>query len=284
MHLLGIPHSIVSFNRYGAGLGNRVRAVLGARSLADHEGRSLAYVWPTGSQFGPRFTDLWQFQAPVLPRAASRAIAPIWPYRDHTLDWLTDQTREDLVWQIRTAHALALPVSATPWEDQLRALPPVPAVASRVEAFFNRHLSGSRYVGVMIRAHALSHAKTLESSPVEWFVERMQQLREVDQGLGFFVSSDTPEVAARVCSEIPGAVTQEGKGPYNSTDGVQAAVADLYLLASSAYILGPHWSSFVELAEILSGGQLTMETPMGSSGTGHLHPRLAEDPLRPWVR
>jgi hypothetical protein len=276
--------SIISCNRYRWGLGNRVRAVLGASSLAEVEHRQLLQVWPTGGEFGPRLTDLWQFSAPVLPGAVSRALAPVWPYRDHTLDWLTDERRSDLVWQIRTPHALDLPPGAVPWGQRLRTLQPTAGVADRVAHYFGENLQGKPYVGVMIRAHQRSHGRTLQSSPVEWFVDRMRLLAQDLPGVAFFISCDVAEVAQQVVAAVPGAVAQTDKGPYNSVTGVQAAVADLYLLASSGYILGPHWSSFVDMAEQLAGGILTMETPVEIRGSGQFVGEPARDPLAPWAR
>ncbi len=284
MRLPGFTPVVVSFNRAGAGLGNRIRAVLGAKSLAEAEGRRLLYVWPTGEDFGPRLTDLWAFSAPVIPRAASRAVAPIWPYRDHTLQWLTDECRDDLVWQIRTPHALFLPDTCRPWDEELRALTPVPAITDRVQEYFDRHVRGSPYVGVMIRAHQRSHATTLQTSPVEWFVTQMQLIRDQHPDVRFFLSCDVPEVAADVCAAVPGTVTQMDKGDYNSVPGIQAAVADLYLLASSGYILGPHWSSFVELAELLAAGTVGCRTPSEARGPASVDPRPVTNPLRPWER
>ena len=284
MHLPEPRRSVVSFNRMGAGLGNRVRAVLGAQSLARWADRQFLYVWPVGRQFGPRLTDLWAFDAPTVPRAVSRALAPVWPYRDHTMDWLTPERDHDAVWQIRTAHALALPPEAGLWEEGLRALVPSPLVAGRVNEFYDRNLRGRRYVGVMIRAHTLSHAKTLESSPVEWFTRQMAHMAATDPGLSFFVSCDVPEVTAEVLRTIPGSVSQSDKGAYNSVPGVQAAVADLYLLAGSGYLLGPHWSSFVELAHILAGAGLTLQSPQGTLGDLSFDEGEVKDPLRPWAR
>lgn len=284
MHRPRSTRLVISFNRSGAGLGNRLRAVLGAKSLADLEGRGLAYVWPTGPEFGPRLTDLWDFRAPVIPRALSRSLAPIWPYRDHTLDWIDDERRAERIWQIRTPHALALPAAAVPWEEQLRGLRPDQEVAERVVRIFDQHLRGRPYVGVMVRTHARSHAKTLQTSPVEWFVERMHQIRAAEPDIGFFVSCDTHEASAHICSVVPGTVTQTDKGEYNSVSGVRAAVADLYLLASSGMLLGPHWSSFVEVADALAAGKVPSETPMETRHPGQLITTPVDDPVRPWVR
>jgi len=280
--------SLVAYNGYDTGIGNRVRVVLGAQSLAAHEDRDFYYVWPTGRLFGPKFSDLWRnpTNGRVIPRAASRVLARLYPYVDESLTWLDEQKRTERIWQIRTGSALKLPAGAAPWEDHLRSLVPVPAVGDRVERFFDEHLRGAPYVGVMIRAHAVSHLKTRESSPVEWFVQRMLEIQRHDPDTRFFVSCDVPEVAHDVVAAVPGSCTQVGKGGYNTTEGVRSSVADLYLLASSGYLLGPHFSSFVHLAQYLAEDRLPFETPVvGYRGAvDHRRHGVVIDPLRPAVR
>jgi hypothetical protein len=48
---------------------------------------------------------------------------------------------------------------------------------------------------------------------------------------------------------------------------LQAAVADLYLLAGSCHILGPHYSSFPELARHLSDDAIALETSTSAPET-----------------
>ena len=85
---------------------------------------------------------------------------------------------------------------------------------------------------------------------------------------------------------IPGCVGQRDKGPYNSTQAVRASVVDLYLLASSGYLLGPHFSSFIHLAEHLAGDRLVLETPVTGIGdaTSYRDQGVVSDPTRPFVR
>jgi hypothetical protein len=278
---------LIAYNGYDSGLGNRVRVVLGAKSLAEVEGREFAYVWPTGPLFGPRFSDLWEYRGGrTVPRAVSRALAKVYPYEDESLAWIDDRKREERVWQIRTGSPLRLPAAARPWQDELRALRPVPEIAAAVTRFFDDNLRGEPYVGVMIRAHAVSHARTRQASPVEWYLRRMGEIASAEPTTRFFVSCDVPEVQRRVMEAVPGCVAQEDKGAYNSVQGVRAALVDLYLLACSGYILGPYFSSFVHLAEHLAGDQLTFETSVQDhpSAVDPSAVGLATDPLRPFVR
>jgi hypothetical protein len=278
---------LIAYNGYDAGLGNRVRVVLASKSLAELEGRSFLYVWPTGEKFGPRFSDLWEIDdGRRVSRATSRLLARRYPYVDEKLAWLDDRAREQRVWQIRTGGILALPPEARTWQEEFRGLVPVPAVADVVRDFHREHVAGRPYIGVMIRAHSVSHAKTRQISPVEWFVQRMTEIRKAEPDVQFFLSCDVPEVQQDVMARVGGCHAQTDKGAYNSTQAVRASVADLYLLASSGYLLGPYGSSFIHLAEYLSGDVLTLETAKATA-PGHVDFRTAgivSDPLRPFVR
>ncbi|WP_199220428.1 hypothetical protein [Homoserinimonas hongtaonis] len=277
---------LIAYNGYDSGLGNRVRVVLGAQSLAELEDRAFAYVWPTGRLFGPRFDQLWDFTAPVVSRAVSRGLARVFPYGDETLDWITDESRRRLLWQIRTGSPIALPAAARPWQERFRALRPTAEIADRVEQLFDERLRGVPYAGVMIRAHSVSHARTLAASPVEWFLAKLTEVRRHNPGVIFYISCDRPDVQEAVMAEIPGCVAQADKGDYNTTAGVISSIVDLYLLAASGYLIGPHFSSFVHLAEHLAGDRLTFETAVDRrSGPIDLDAAgLALDPLRPAQR
>jgi hypothetical protein len=278
---------IASVGRY-SGLGNRMRTVLGAQSLAELERRHFAYCWPTGARFGTTLDELWDMKADTVPLWLTRGLSLRYPFRDGVLAWLDDDARAERIWQIRTGQPLALAPQATPWTERLRALRPAPEIGRRVEEFYGRHLRDHPYVGVMIRAHEVSHARTREHSPVEWFIARMHAIRAVDPRVRFFVSCDVAEVQDTVTAVFQSAVGLRDKGAYNSGAGIRSAVVDLYLLASSSHLLGPHYSSFPELALHLGGPALALETSMTS-------PELAwerrlpttstvHDPTRPSVR
>lgn len=279
------PSLIASVSLY-AGLGNRMRTILGAQSLAELETRYFAYCWPTGRRFGPALDELWRVDAQRVAQISARALALHYPFRNGTLGWLDDAARAERVWQIRTGQPLTLPTSAIPWTERLRELRPAPVISNRVEAFYDQHLRNHRYVGVMIRAHEVSHALTRQHSPVEWFVTRMREIMAREPDIRFFVSCDVPSVQGQITTMFPNAVGLTEKGTYNSREGITSAVVDLYLLASAAHLLGPHFSSFPELALHLAGDQLVLETSMTAPDLvwEHRRPTKVADPTRPSVR
>lgn len=278
------PKAVVAYNGLDSGLGNRVRVTMGAANLAEHHDREFFYVWPTGKPFEPTFRELWHWnRGHAIHRATSRAIAKVVPYVDETLVGLKDSAP---LWQIRTGSELELPAYVRPWQEDFRLLTPVDEIARRATDIFDEHFRGRPFIGVQIRAHKVSHSKTIESSPIEWFEARMAQLAEQNPGVPFYISSDVQEIQDRLVDRYPGSFGLRDKGPYNSTQAVRAAIVDLYLLASASHVIGPYFSSFVHLAEFLNEMSTVTENPVREfpaepdiTATG-----LVENPLRPFRR
>jgi hypothetical protein len=271
---------IVSVGRY-SGLGNRVRATLSGHSLAEFANRRFYYCWPTGRRFQAAMTDLWQYHEPTVPRFITKALSVRYPQRDADLAWIAAAER-DRVWQVRTGQPLALPAGATTWTDRFRDLRPTAEIADRVNDFFDSNLRGRPYVGVMVRAHQHSHQQTRALSPMSWFVDRMRQIRRAVPDIGFYVSCDVPAVQDEIVSEFQNSFALAGKGGYNSNASIKASVVDLYLLASSVHILGPHYSSFPELAAYLADDRVALETSVNSAEFPAVQSwSLVSDPTRP---
>ncbi|MEO8220366.1 MAG: hypothetical protein ABI563_06240 [Specibacter sp.] len=269
------------------GLGNRVRAVLGTRVLAASEGRSFAYTWPTGKQFGARLDDLWDFDAPVVGTAVSRLAARRFPYRDNQLRWLDGPARSQRLWQIRTPHALVLPAHCPPWESELRALVPAPAVHQGIRRAAARAEAGAPVIGVMIRTNTNAHRETLKHSPLAWYLRRMREIQDIWPEVQFYVCADTPAAFLEVAGTIANCHGTAHKGPYNSKAALTASVVDVYMLASACHLLAPHYSSFPELSARLAGTALRLETSM-TGPESVLASRdgctFAPNPLQPYAR
>lgn len=258
-----------------------MRFTLSALSLAETTGRSFSYAWPQSDLFRPPLTDLWEFEHAETSWEQSGELAKTYPH----VEKAEDLDPNNPVWHLRSGNVLTLPDGAAPWSEKFRELTPTPAIQRRVTELHAEHLKGSPYVGVMIRAHEKSPAKTIEASPVEWYLERMAEMDAANPGTRFFLSCDVPEVQDRVIAAFPGSVGQADKGGYNTAEGVASGVVDLYLLAASSYMLVPYWSSFPNMAFELADRKIAMENSRkGKRDVNVSAVPLAADPLRPAVR
>lgn len=273
---------LLATNLEEAGLGNRMRFTLSALSLSKAVGREFAYFWPKTRLFAPSLSQLWKFHEREISLQESIEIAKSLPSIPYVED-LPEDCSLLPIWHFSSHDALTLPEDAISWGQQLRSLSPVQEISDRISNFFNQYLIGEPYVGIMIRSHSLAHPITLEASPLEWYFKRMAELNAANPGVKFFISSDTPQAQDQILQMFPNSCTQIDKGEYNSTEGLISSIVDLYLLASSSYMLSPYYSSFPIMAMKLCRQIITNEHSQNSFEV-HLDITkvpLVKDPLFP---
>lgn len=250
--------AVVAYNGSDAGLGNRMRVTLGGARYAAHLDAKFFYVWPTSSQFEPRPDELWEWSAGTrIPRILSRGAGKFTGFEGKDLR----RVSPGRVVQIRTGGELLLPAEAGDWREDFRALTPVEEISEVVTLIHAEHLGTEPYIGIQIRVHSVSHQRTKDTSPLEWFTERMRKLSEAYPSARFFVSCDVPEIKRQILRAFPSASAHIVEAQYNSTAAVRASIVDLYLLAASSYMLGPTYSSFIELAQFLAAMKVPTDKP-----------------------
>jgi hypothetical protein len=237
------------------GLCNRLRVLLSAIGFSEMTGRKLRVCWPVWGQdaqrpFEAALSDLW-----------------IHPYREVSIaDWYTmhghpgaveasfppdpGSTARVLYLETLLSFFEGLPEGPAGYLSRLRL---VPALEDRVERFAAAHFDARPCFGVHVRSHK-AHRQTSEHSPADWFERRMEELGRQYPAARFFLSCDSGEVSARFHRRFGDRVCELCTPPgYNTVDGIQKGVVDLYLLARTDYILGSHYSSFSEMASWMQG-------------------------------
>ncbi|GAB4066368.1 hypothetical protein GCM10028812_14440 [Ancylobacter sonchi] len=263
-----------------------MRTLLAALTLAKLQERTFTYIWPMNHKFSAHLNDAWGFRYRCISTDFSWVTRnPDVKFHDEHIDDLEAVAREREVW-IRTLHGMRHPSLKAGWRKEFRALKPVPEVERRVRATWSKGLGDAPYVGVMIRAHPTAPPRTLQRSPVSWYLERMQGIVDRFPGIGFFLSADTPEVHEAVLKRFERVIVQDDKGVFNAAAGIQAAAADLYLLASASFVLQPYWSSFPEMARALADRRVGFVHSLsdGEPATACFDLPPPADPLRPFAR
>ncbi len=117
-----------------------------------------------------------------------------------------------------------------------------PDISQVVQAFRDRWLA-PKTVGVHIRRGDWRSQRTLD-----FYLESMRQAGDV----GFFVSTDEPEIFETVQQHFPQAVRYPATSFQRGDAGaVRDAMVDVLLLASTSYLIGTPGSSFSAIAQII---------------------------------
>lgn len=228
---------------------------MSAQALAEAEGRSFYYWWPVNDKFGASFADLWDYSGGAEVSAPGpEPRLQFWSFTNTDLM----PHRHDAVLSLEGNQVVPGFEGPSDWERLVSRLTPSPAVQAKVDAI--SHQLPESYVGVQIRADKSRTEATLNASPVQWFIDRMREIKSDYPGTVFFLSADTEQSRRDVLAVVDDVVSVEKRGAYNSSEALVDAVTDLVVLAKSAHIVGPHGSSFVELAWFLGGRSQAMET------------------------
>ncbi|WP_188546599.1 hypothetical protein [Rhodococcoides trifolii] len=245
---------------YG-GVGNRIKPLLSSRELAIATDREHLVYWKRDHRFQAKLSQLWNFDVRLVS-----FVQNAYALKKHPTVTTGQAVTElnDVSW-VNARHHDPFEFAEQPrtWEESFRELVPHESIQVSIRTLLSNSLLSGPYVGLMVRAHNQAHPHTKSTSPVSWFVARINQILEVSPDMSFYLSCDDPGTQAELQSQFPSIVAMKKVGRYNSTAGVQEAVADLYLLAQSSYLIGPAWSTFVHMADALRPAPMyRVETPL----------------------
>jgi hypothetical protein len=251
--------------RLDAGLCNRLRVLVSSIGLAQMTGRKLFVYWPV--------TRKWKIGPIRLRRAAGRFEATLedlctgpfttvsnarWKAVLASADAFKSGHPPDPAVSARVVHLQTIHdfygVLDRPAHEVARELRPQQALQQRIDAFLKGWSAGDGpTIGVHIRSHQ-AHEKTEQHSPVSWFERRIGELLADCPSSRFFLSTDAARVSRRLHERFPGRIHEQITPPgYNTREGIQKGLTDLYILARCDYILGSYWSSFSDMAALLQG-------------------------------
>ena len=228
-----------------SGLGNRIRVLLSCEQLARRDRCEFMYFWPRERKFNGDIEDYWVYDERRLGVAEYLFIR----LRTRSVDsysGLVPVEAGQLLY--KSQQPITGLDGSQGWQAAFSRLVPRDSIQSAVREFYETYLAGKAYVGVSVRSNRSVHPRTAEASPVEWYVLRLQELAAMFPGIRFFLSCDDRRVEAYLRSAVPNVVHLRKTGRHNSPRGVFEAIVDTYLLSMASHIVGPYWSSFVDLA------------------------------------
>lgn len=265
------------------GLGNRLRAIASAMSIAKGLGREPVIVWEPDIHCDCHLADLLEYEGAVIRQrflqdAADRGCA-VFNYMPHEPGAAKDapiraRPRDDIY--ARSAFVLRSPHST--WDADnanLRSLRPVQAVRDlvarvpqpfalsahvRMEAGKGRdHNAWDRPENWRPEDHDLIHHWRAKSH-FSRFMARIDALLARPGSGRLFVAADLPETYAAFAERYGDRLLHLPRDVYDRSAGqIRHALADAMLLGMAPRMLGSTWSSFSELAQRLAPGPMVTE-------------------------
>lgn len=261
------------------GLGNRMRAIASAVTLADVIESTLQIYWfqdwglqaPFARLFHPIRTShvsLKDAAAPMRllydrPRRKNLFIPRLFQYLcfdrcayERSITPLCRQHFDFAQWAHARRVYMASYTDFYPYDASLlsRLFVPVEAIGQRINdnrSFFQ----GKPAVGVHIRR--TDHVDAIALSPTELFVERMDGILDLRPDTVFYLATDSESVKHELKKRYgQRLLTSMQPADRNSVEGIRQGVVEMYTLAHTDLILGSCRSSFSELAAQLFGAEL----------------------------
>jgi hypothetical protein len=260
------------------GLGNRLRAIASAASIAHRTARDLVVVWEPDHHCECELEDLYVYEGPVeregFVDAARDSGWTVYNYMEieeaaNKSELIDLDSSSDAY--VRSAYVLNSP--ATSWKEEnrfLRSLSPSEAVQRLVSS-----VRLKSELGVHVRMEGTpGHKLASYDAPSNWstegheqiqmwrsrshyslFLDRIDQMERSGRIESIFLAADLPDVYQVFLDALGDRVSYLSRSVFDrSAVQIQYALADVILLSRCKSFMGSNWSSFSELAIRLSEG------------------------------
>ena len=139
------------------------------------------------------------------------------------------------------------PVAPTRYAQLFQPIPPIEREIKRRCSAFSAHT-----VGIHIRR--ADHVVAIKESPIELFIEKMEEEIQLYPSTKFYVATDSEVDREKLQAHFGERIlTSPFQADRNSKEGIQDAVADLYTLSQTCKIYGSMQSTFSLMASWLRG-------------------------------
>ncbi len=258
------------------GLGNRLRAIASAASIAGNSDRELVIVWEPDYHCDCAFSDLFDYAGPIVEasfieeaRDKGHSVFNYMEIEDGADRNAGISLTSGIAAYARSAYVLNSPLSTWDTENAfLRALTPtrnvmdliddvraINDVSVHVRMEAGPGLDGHRYDSPENWPEAdhvtLQHWR--EKSHYSNFMARLDQMIERGEVETIFLAADLPETYAAFAQTYGDRIAYLERNVWDrSREQMYYALADAMLLSGGQTMLGSNWSSFSEIALRLS--------------------------------
>ena len=254
------------------GLGNRLRAIASAASIAEATGKELVIVWQPDHHCQAHFSDLFNYNGPVEEVSFIDSAAS---FCDRTYNYMSvekgaykdEEIDLALKGNVYMRSAFTLKSRVSSWDSEnafLRSLKAhdfikglTSAIRQTNELSVHVRMAGGKNYEQLPFEHQSNWTEEDHRKISEWrekshfsvFFKRIDQLIAHNKIATIFVAADLPETydefRKRYGERIVWLCRQKND---RSTEQLQFALADAILLSRAKIFLGSTWSSFSELA------------------------------------
>jgi hypothetical protein len=246
------------------GLCNRMRAIDSAIALANQTGRELVVFWEKNIDLNSSFSDLFEPIKGIKMVECERYPFLFWKSNIRNL-YLPDIVRKIFYGhyydaegtkklgenhhfkEITKDRAIIINSCTRFYQNpsKYKNFKPVPEILEEIEretALFNEET-----IGVHIRR--TDNQKAIANSPLNLFIEAMQQEIELNPSANFYVASDDMEVKLDLKRIFGNKIyTNQEVVTRDSRMGMRRAVVELFSLSRTKKVFGSVWSSFSHTA------------------------------------
>jgi len=244
-----------------AGLCNRIRALVSAILFAKDTSAKLKVLWKTDYAIctGPfyKLFDTDSLPSFMTVEEETPSTHTMW-YKGtdintrEAFDNYLNSMKERHPYNIKSHKAFYK--DGTPeWLEILRSLRPHPTILKKGDAILN--VTPHPIIGIHIRR--TDNKQSIQMSPSALF---WQKMASYPPDTLFYVSSDSQVERDSAERQFPGRIIT---GPVeilgrSSSEGIEAAMLDLYCLSRCSEIVGSHYSSFSDIAAAWTNRDLTI--------------------------
>jgi hypothetical protein len=140
---------------------------------------------------------------------------------------------------------------------------PIDSIRSRVRKITDTF--GPHTIGVHIRR--TDNYKSAEMSPLELFIQFMDEEIVANKEVSFFLATDSPEVEQTLYDRYKGKIIIQPNKRLSRKDpeAIQDALVDILCLSKTKKVFGSYWSSFSETAALIGKIELVVVTKNNST-------------------
>ena len=248
-----------------SGLANRMRTIDSAIALAEKLDKKLKVIWLLNYECNCKFQDLFNIPKSVNGLIQFKSIKPLgafykisYLYYKFFHKYRCFDQKEILEFIDKNEELEKLVAHNNVFISTFsRFYPSSPPFKNFVPQKKLQEVINSYKVEDMIGVHIRrgDNVNSIKYSPLEKFVEYMNEEIKKDSDVKFFLSTDDYEVETYLKDLFPNRVVSHKKKSLNrnSSAGIKDALIDLYCLSKCSKIIGSYWSSFTDTAQEING-------------------------------